>query len=158
MFWVYILTNKPGGTLYVGVTNDLVRRVFEHREGSIAGFTKRYGVKMLVYYEQHDTAAAAIQREKNIKGWSREWKIGLIVSINPTWRDLYDEIVLRGWIAGSSPAMTASVPHGERYATPFFQNTRSGVVPEAEPSRARHFPSRQRMPPVAGTASNSTTL
>jgi putative endonuclease len=61
MFWVYILTNKPGGTLYVGVTNDLVRRVLEHREGSIAGFTKRYGVKMLVHYEQQDTAAAAIQ-------------------------------------------------------------------------------------------------
>jgi putative endonuclease len=92
-FWVYILASKPGGTLYVGVTNDLVRRTFEHREGLTAGFTKKYGVKSLVFYEQHDTAIAAIQREKNIKHWPREWKIDLIVSMNPEWRDLYDEIV-----------------------------------------------------------------
>ena len=91
-FWVYILANRRGGTLYVGVTNDLVRRAFEHREGLIPGFTKRYGIKTLVYYERHDTAAAAIQREKNIKHWPREWKIDLIISINPDWRDLYDEI------------------------------------------------------------------
>jgi putative endonuclease len=93
MFWVYILASQPGGTLYVGVTNDLVRRIFEHREGLVRGFTKRHGVKMLVYFEQHETAIAAIQREKNIKHWSREWKIDLIVSKNPGWRDLYDEIV-----------------------------------------------------------------
>jgi putative endonuclease len=93
VFWVYILASQPGGTLYVGVTNDLVRRIFEHREGLVRGFTKRYGVKMLVYFEQHETAIAAIQREKNIKHWSREWKIDLIVSKNPDWRDLYDEIV-----------------------------------------------------------------
>jgi len=92
-FWVYVLANRPGGTLYVGMTNDLIRRVYEHREGLIAGFTRRYGVKMLVYYERHETALAAIQREKNIKHWPREWKIDLIVSINPDWRDLYDEIV-----------------------------------------------------------------
>ena len=92
-FWVYILASKPGGTLYVGVTNDLVRRTFEHREGHAPGFTKKYGVKSLVFYEQHDTAIAAIQREKNIKHWPREWKIDLIVSMNPEWRDLYDEIV-----------------------------------------------------------------
>jgi putative endonuclease len=91
-FWVYILANRRGGTLYVGVTNDLVRRAFEHREGLIPGFTKRYGIKMLVYYERHDTAAAAIQREKNIKHWPREWKIDLVLSMNPDWRDLYDEI------------------------------------------------------------------
>ena len=90
--WVYILASRPGGTLYVGVTNNLVRRTFEHREQLLPGFTKRYGVKRLVYYEQHDTAMAAIQREKNIKHWPREWKIGLIVSFNPNWRDLYDEI------------------------------------------------------------------
>ena len=71
-FWVYILASRPGGTLYVGVTNDLVRRVFEHRSGAVPGFTKRYGVKMLVYYEEHATAYDAIQREKNIKHWSRE--------------------------------------------------------------------------------------
>jgi putative endonuclease len=92
LFWVYILASQAGGTLYVGVTNDLVRRVFEHREGLVRGFTKRYGVKMLVYFEPHETAIAAIQREKDIKHWPREWKIDLIVSKNPDWRDLYDEI------------------------------------------------------------------
>jgi putative endonuclease len=91
-FWVYILANHPGGTLYVGVTNDLIRRIFEHREGLAAGFTKRYGIKRLMYFENHGTAQAAIQREKNIKHWPREWKIDLIVSMNPDWRDLYDEI------------------------------------------------------------------
>ena len=91
--WIYILASRPGGTLYVGVTNNLVRRVFEHREEMIPGFTKRYGVKTLVYYEQHENPAAAIQREKNIKHWPREWKIDLIISINPHWRDLYDEII-----------------------------------------------------------------
>jgi putative endonuclease len=64
-YWVYILASKPGGTLYVGVTNDLVRRIYEHREGLADGFTKRYGVKMLVYFEAHETIAAALQREKN---------------------------------------------------------------------------------------------
>jgi putative endonuclease len=92
-YWVYILASGPGGTLYVGITNDLVRRAHQHREGIVPGFTKKYGVKSLVYFEQHETAYAAIQREKNIKHWSREWKIDLIVSINPAWRDLYDEIV-----------------------------------------------------------------
>jgi putative endonuclease len=90
--WVYILASQPGGTLYVGVTNDLVRRVFEHREGFIKGITQRYGVKTLVYYEQHETAPLAIQREKNIKHWPREWKIDLIASLNPDWRDLYPDI------------------------------------------------------------------
>jgi putative endonuclease len=92
-FWVYILASKPGGTLYAGVTNDLIRRTFEHREGLVQGFTKRYGVKLLAYFEQHDTAIEAIQREKTIKHWPREWKINLIVASNPGWRDLYDEIV-----------------------------------------------------------------
>jgi putative endonuclease len=92
-FWVYILASHAGGTLYVGVTNNLIRRIFEHREGLAEGFTKRYGIKRLVYFENHGTAQAAIQREKNIKHWLREWKIDLIVSMNPDWRDLYDEIV-----------------------------------------------------------------
>ena len=92
-FWVYILANRPRGTLYVGMTNDLVRRVFEHRQGAAAGFTRQHNVKMLVYFEQHDTALGAIQREKNIKHWSRAWKIDLIRSLNPDWRDLYDDIV-----------------------------------------------------------------
>jgi putative endonuclease len=90
--WVYILASKPGGTLYVGVTDDLVGRVYEHREGLAENFTKRYGVKLLVYFEPHETINAAIQREKNIEHWSREWKIDLIVKANPGWRDLYDEI------------------------------------------------------------------
>lgn len=93
-YWVYILASGPGGTLYVGVTNDLIRRASEHREGLVPGFTKKYDVKQLVYYEAHDDVRIAIQREKNIKHWPREWKIDLIVSINPQWRDLYDEIVL----------------------------------------------------------------
>lgn len=91
--WVYILAGKPGGILYVGVTNDLVRRVYEHREGFAESFTKRYGIKMLVYFEAHETITAALQREKNIKHWSREWKVDRIVASNPGWRDLYDEIV-----------------------------------------------------------------
>jgi putative endonuclease len=92
-YWVYILANKPGGTLYIGVTNNLVRRVYEHREGLADGFTKRYDIKMLVYFESLETIAAALQREKNIKHWSREWKIDLIVASNPDWRDLFDDIV-----------------------------------------------------------------
>jgi len=92
-FWVYILASRPGGTLYVGVTRDLIRRIFEHRSKLIGGFTKRYGVTRLVYFEEHSTALAAIQREKNIKHWPREWKIDLIVSMNPDWQYLYDEIV-----------------------------------------------------------------
>jgi len=68
-YWVYILTNQPRSTLYVGVTNDLVRRTYEHREGLVKGFSQRYGLKMLVYYERYDTPNAAIQREKNIKHW-----------------------------------------------------------------------------------------
>ncbi|PDT88512.1 excinuclease ABC subunit C [Bradyrhizobium sp. Y36] len=91
-YWVYILASKPGGTLYIGVTNNLVRRVYEHREGLADGFTKRYGVKTLVYFEAHDTISAALQPEKNMKHWSREWKIDLIVKSNPAWQDLYDEI------------------------------------------------------------------
>jgi putative endonuclease len=77
----------------IGVTNNLVRRVYEHREGLADGFTKRYGIKTLVYFEPYEAIAAALQREKNIKHWSREWKIDLIVANNPEWRDLYEEIV-----------------------------------------------------------------
>jgi putative endonuclease len=92
-YWVYILASGPGGTLYVGVTNNLVRRVYEHREGLADGFTKRYHIKTLVFFEPHETIAVALQREKNIKHWSREWKIDLIIASNPGWRDLYEEIV-----------------------------------------------------------------
>ena len=91
-YWLYILASRPRGTLYVGMTNDLVRRVHEHREGLADGFTKEHAVKMLVYFEQHATAIAAIQREKNIKRWPRKWKIDLIRSMNPDWRDLWEDI------------------------------------------------------------------
>ena len=91
-YWVYILTNAPRSTLYVGVTNDLVRRIYEHREGLVSGFTKRYKLKMLVHFEQFDDPQNAIQREKNIKHWPRVWKLQLVESTNPQWRDLYNDI------------------------------------------------------------------
>ena len=93
-YFVYILASRQNGTLYVGVTNDLVRRGYEHREGQGTGFTSRYGVKRLVYFEIFDDVGRAIQREKTIKHWSRAWKISLIKSRNPTWRDLYPEIAV----------------------------------------------------------------
>lgn len=91
--WVYIMTNQRNGTLYAGVTSDLVRRVWEHREGTISGFTQQYVLKMLVFFERHDAIRSAIQREKNIKHWPRAWKISLIEGMNPGWIDLYPQIV-----------------------------------------------------------------
>lgn len=91
--WVYIMTNRPDGTLYVGVTSDLVRRVWEHREGLVEGFSKRYGLKRLVYFEQHAEIVTAIAREKAIKEWQRAWKVRLIHQANPAWDDLYPSIV-----------------------------------------------------------------
>ncbi len=90
--WVYIMTNRPNGTLYVGVTTDISRRVWEHREGIIEGFTKTYGLKRLVSFEEHDGIQAAIQREKNIKHWKRAWKARLILEGNPGWADLFDRL------------------------------------------------------------------
>ena len=90
--YVYILANRPNGILYVGVTNDLVRRVFEHRSDFIDGFTKRYGLKRLIYFERFETIRDAIQREHNIKHWSRAWKVGLIVTRNSDWNDLFETI------------------------------------------------------------------
>ncbi len=91
-FFVYIVTDKPYGTLYVGVTNDLARRVYEHREGLYKGFTKKHGLKMLVYYEVYGTAEEAIRREKAVKAWKREWKIHRIHEQNRTWSDLYEDL------------------------------------------------------------------
>jgi putative endonuclease len=90
--YVYILTNRPNGILYVGVTSDLIRRVFEHRSGFVEGFTKRYGLKRLVYFERFDDIRDAIQREHNIKHWSRAWKVRMIVAANPDWNDLFESI------------------------------------------------------------------
>jgi putative endonuclease len=92
-YFVYILASKKNGTLYIGVTNDLLRRTYEHRNGLIEGFTKKYGVHRLVYFEDCGDISAAIVREKQLKFWKRKWKIELIESFNPEWRDLYDEIV-----------------------------------------------------------------
>ena len=90
--WIYILTNRPNGVLYVGVSSDLIRRAAEHRDGVVEGFSKRHGLKRLVYFERYEDIRTAIQREKNMKHWSRAWKVGLIVAENPEWRDLFDEI------------------------------------------------------------------
>ncbi|MGD8809807.1 MAG: GIY-YIG nuclease family protein, partial [Gammaproteobacteria bacterium] len=91
--WVYIITNRPNGTLYVGVTSDIAKRAWEHREGVVDGFTKRYGLKRLVYAEPHDDIADAIQREKRMKSWPRAWKINLIRESNPGWEDLYQSLL-----------------------------------------------------------------
>jgi len=91
--YIYILTNRPNGTLYVGVTSDLVRRIAEHREGVVKGFTKTYGLKRLVYYEVYDDIRTAIQREKNMKHWSRTWKVRLILDSNPRWDDLFESLI-----------------------------------------------------------------
>jgi putative endonuclease len=91
-FYVYILASRPGGALYVGVTNDLVRRVHEHEQGIVPGQTKRFNVKCLVHFEVYDSPELAIQREKNIKHWPRVWKANLIARNNASWRDLYDDI------------------------------------------------------------------
>ena len=91
-YWVYIVTDKPYGTLYTGMSGYLPRRAHQHREGSVEGFSKEYGLKMLVYCEEHATAYDAIRREKQIKKWNRDWKIQLIENLNSTWRDLYDDL------------------------------------------------------------------
>lgn len=87
--WVYIVTNRRDGVLYVGVTSDIARRAWEHREGVVDGFTKRYRLKRLVFTEAHNDIRDAIRREKTIKHWSRAWKTDLIESVNPDWKDLY---------------------------------------------------------------------
>ena len=91
--WVYFMTNRRDGILYVGVTSNLPRRIYEHREGLIEGFTKRYGLNRLVYAEHFDTIQHAIQREKTIKHWPRAWKVRLIHSRNPNWDDLYETLI-----------------------------------------------------------------
>ena len=92
-YYVYILANKRNGTLYIGVTNDLIRRVYEHKNDLIDGFTKKYVVHRLVYYEQYDDVANAIQREKRLKKWNRQWKIKLIEKENPEWEDIYLQLI-----------------------------------------------------------------
>ncbi len=92
-YYVYILTNKVYGTLYTGVTNSLLNRIYEHKNKIYEGFTRKYGVSRLVYYEIIDGIEAAIAREKQLKNWHRQWKINLINQKNPEWRDLYTEVI-----------------------------------------------------------------
>ena len=91
-FYVYMLASKRNGTLYIGMTDDLVRRVWQHREGVADGFTKAYGIKMLIWFEQHASRESAFQRERQMKKWNRLWKLREIERSNPDWRDLYEEI------------------------------------------------------------------
>ncbi len=91
-YFVYIMTNRRDGTLYNGVTNDLAPRVYEHREKLMPGFTQKYNLDRLVYYEGYASAELAIRREKNMKEWKRAWKIELVEKMNPEWRDLYEDL------------------------------------------------------------------
>ncbi len=90
--YVYIVTNRPNGTLYIGVTSDLIKRVYEHKEKLADGFTEQYGLDKLVYFETYECMEDAIHREKCMKEWQRAWKIKRIVEQNPDWHDLYEEI------------------------------------------------------------------
>ena len=92
--YVYILASRKKGALYIGVTNDLVRRSHEHKQGSVKGFTSRYGVKQLVHFETFDDIRTAIQREKSLKRWSRQWKLALVDKSNPEWSDLFPTIAV----------------------------------------------------------------
>ncbi len=93
LFYIYILASKRNGTLYVGFTSNLIKRIWEHKIGAAPGFTKKYHIKILVYYEQHFNAESAILREKQLNKWKRLWKLNLIERMNLTWRDLYNEII-----------------------------------------------------------------
>ncbi len=90
--YIYILASKRNGTLYIGVTSYLARRIWEHRQGKASAFTRKYGIARLVYVEPFDDIESAIRREKAMKKWRRKWKLELIESVNPDWRDLYDEL------------------------------------------------------------------
>ena len=92
LYYVYILCNKRNGTLYVGSTSNLIKRIWEHKNNVVAGFTAKYQTHQLVYYEQHQTIEEAARREKRFKNWCRQWKLNLIEKFNPTWRDLYEEV------------------------------------------------------------------
>ncbi|MBN1571760.1 MAG: GIY-YIG nuclease family protein [Deltaproteobacteria bacterium] len=92
-YYVYILANKRNGTLYIGVTNDLTKRVYEHKNNLVDGFTQKYGIHILVYYEETNSVESAIEREKLLKKWNRKWKLELIEKNNPEWKDLYYKII-----------------------------------------------------------------
>ena len=93
MYYVYILVSEKNGTLYIGVTNNLIKRVWQHKNNEVEGFTKKYNTHSLVYFEQTTDVKSAIEREKQLKHWNREWKIKLIEEKNPSWNDLYDDLI-----------------------------------------------------------------
>jgi putative endonuclease len=93
-FYAYIMANKRNGTLYIGMTDNLARRVWEHRDGTIDGFTKAYDVKLLVWFEEHPSRESAFTRERQMKKWNRHWKLQAIEGRNPEWRDLWEEIAM----------------------------------------------------------------
>ena len=92
-YYVYIMASKRNGTLYIGVTNDLIRRVYEHKTNGVEGFTEKYRVHKLVYWEQSDSVESALQREKQLKRWNRQWKIALIEKENSNWEDMYEQLL-----------------------------------------------------------------
>jgi putative endonuclease len=92
-YYVYILASRRNGALYIGVTNNIARRVYEHKNDLISGFTRKYKVHRLVYYEQFGNVVSALRREKSLKKWNRKWKLELIEGANPDWRDLYSELI-----------------------------------------------------------------
>ncbi|NOT65866.1 MAG: GIY-YIG nuclease family protein [Methylotenera sp.] len=92
-YYVYIMTNKPNGVVYIGVTNDIIRRVYEHKHHLVKGFTEQYNLDKLVWFEQTEDVTSAIAKEKQLKNWHRQWKINLIEKDNPNWQDLYNEII-----------------------------------------------------------------
>jgi putative endonuclease len=92
-FFVYILASRRNGTLYIGITDNLARRIWEHQTGAIPGFTKKYGIKTLVWYELHESRESAFQRERQLKKWNRAWKLALIERLNPSWEDRTSELV-----------------------------------------------------------------
>ena len=98
-YYVYFLASRPGGTLYVGVANNVLRRVYEHRSKAVQGFTKSYNIDKLVHYEIYSSIQDALQREKNIKHWPRAWKTKLILQNNPSWRDLYEDLMAAGEVS-----------------------------------------------------------
>lgn len=93
-FWVYLVASRRHGTLYIGMTDDIVRRAWQHRTGALPGFTRRYGLTRLVWYERHETRESAFTRERQMKKWNRAWKIGLIERENLEWRDLADDLAM----------------------------------------------------------------
>lgn len=107
---VYMMASKQQGTLYIGVTSNLIQRIWQHRTGEMEGFTKQYGVKLLVWYEQHETMESAISREKAIKKWRRDWKINLIERDNPHWLDLWSSIVGENTMKAAITTVSSVIP------------------------------------------------